>query len=273
MKAAFLAGVLAVLRTRLAGAVLMPAVLAGSFALSRHALRPWRFLWVALGLLAAEFADLLIADLFSMTKGKKPELPGSPVWPALLRSPARVGAAFSILGAIGAVAFAVLFAQIGPGLLIPAGIAAICALLYAFQPFAGAFLATSLVPILITGGAYFAMSGAWSAAAFLAGAPISLVSVGVILTYKVAYSDGRVIASGKNAVIVSYLSAILAVGVLVASGVYRWPALFSMAPGAAGIFLAARLFRREERDYTPATAAGVLLHTVLSLSLAALIPL
>jgi hypothetical protein len=60
---------------------------------------------------------------------------------------------------------------------------------------------------------------------------------------------------------------------LVFCGVYAWFALFAIVPCALLVALAARFFAREKTDSTPATAAGVLLHTVLSLSLAALLPL
>jgi hypothetical protein len=271
MRTAFLTRVLAILRTRIAGAVLMPALLAGSYAHSRHAFRLPGFLLILLGLIAAEYADLLISDLLAAAKGKTHELPGSPVWPWLLKSPPRGGFAFALLGACGAAVLAILFVQIGPGILVLVGIAAACALLYAFQPFPGAFLATSLVPALITGGTFYALSGGWDATAFLAGLPICLVSVGVILTYRVAYRAGLVRTAGKAAVILCYLCALLGVALLVFCGVYAWIALFAIVPGALLVAFAARLLAREKTDSTPATADGVLLHTVLSLSLAALL--
>jgi hypothetical protein len=264
----------AILRTRLAGAVVMPLVLAGAWAYSRGGFALPAFLLVLAGLLAAEFMSLILADLVASGRIKvaradpAPELPGSPVSRAIVQDPRRAGLALAGLAACGMGVFAYFLASAGPGILAPFGIALICAFLYAFQPFRGAYLATAAVPVVISGGAYFVMAGTWDPGAFLAGAPVSLVSIGVILTYRVAYRQGRLVRGGRNAVMASYLCSICAIPGLGVLGIYGRYSPAAILPALALAAYAWLKFSREAGDPVPATSAGVLLHAALSFSLA-----
>jgi 1,4-dihydroxy-2-naphthoate octaprenyltransferase len=250
----------------------MPAILAGAYAIRREMLQPARFLLMTLALVAAEFADLFASDLaLDMRAGREshaPVLPGSPVLARLRGKNAGIIAIIAVLLVFAGTALGLFVAWTGPRVLVLFGVAAACALLYAFQPFPGSFLATALVPSAITGGAFAVMSGGWDLAAFLAGAPICFVSSGVILTYRFAYIHGRRSVTGRSLVLLSYAASLAAVVALVSFGVFRWPALFALAPAAILAALAARLMARESADHVPATSVGVILHATLSLTLA-----
>lgn len=264
----------AFLRTRLAGAVLMPALLGTAWAASRGVFELFPFFVMIVGLLAAEFADLILADLVAagVFPGIRPldsiALPGSPVSRRLLEKPVRSFIVLGLLAIPGALAFLFFLTRCGPGIFLPMAAALLCASLYAFQPFPGSFLATAFVPALITGAAWFAFSGQWRVEAFLAGLPITLLSTGVILTYRTAYRDGKVMVAGKHFVFVMYAAAFASIIALMVCGIYRWWALAALIPGIILVASTMRAFARETVDPVPATAFGVILHTAISLMLA-----
>jgi hypothetical protein len=323
-----LARALAFLRSRLLGAVTLPALLGACWAVHRglSPAGPWPaggaagslrlpswavFLLALCGLAAVELMNLFGSDymLFLSAQARKgrpgrpargpasrqalpppgPVLPGNPVVSPRVLPPERIPRVLLPLALAGAAVLLFFVLRVGPGVaafLLPA--AAVGAL-YVLAPFPYAFLATALVPPLVSGGVDYVLTGRPQIAAFLAGLPVSWISVGVILTYRVAYApdqdlrragDDRGARAAKaarrrdltgrrlRAVLTLYAASALNIGLLLASGLYPPLASIALLPALLLPAWAAHLLRVERRDPVPATAVGVLLHSSVTLLLA-----
>jgi hypothetical protein len=116
----------------------------------------------------------------------------------------------------------------------------------------------------------FVLLGRASPAAFLSALPVSLISVGVILTYQVAYRRippphwARALA-----VLLPYLLADVLVAAFLLVRVYPRSGFFALLPAIVFPGWISRLLFGETRDPVPATALGVLQHSTLCLAIAA----
>jgi hypothetical protein len=200
---------LAFLRSRLLGAVSLPALIgaawawrAGAFGPGAARLSLLRLAIALAGLAAVELMNLFGADLKRAGgaqrepggkgppgAGSAPLLPGNPVAPRL--APVAIRGLLLLLAGAGLAALLYFAIAVGPGVLAFLLPAAAVGALYVLSPFPYAFLGTALVPPLVAGGLSFVLTGRAPAACFLSALPVSLVSAGVILTYQVAYRGPR----------------------------------------------------------------------------------
>jgi hypothetical protein len=285
-----LARILAFLRSRLLGAVTLPALIgaawawragafdSGSGGTGGRAIRPalLRLAIALTGLASVELMNLFGADYqryarqFRAAKAADaafgPQLPGNPV-AARLR-PAAIPRVLLALAAAGLAALLYFVISVGPGVLAFLLPAAAVGVLYVFSPFPYAFLGTALVPPLVAGGVAYVLLGRTPAACFLSALPVSLVSAGVILTYQVAYRGGRPAWTRALPVLLPYLLADVAVAALLLARVYPRLGFFALLPAIVFPGWAARLLLTESRDPVPATAVGVFLHSTLCLAIA-----
>ncbi len=328
-----LARTLAFLRSRLLGAVTLPAVLGAAWA-GGHGLAsveaaplplpPWLVFLLALdGLAAVELMNLFGSDyvLYLCSRqaggpearkgaGKPgrdplwlralpppgPVLPGSPVVDPRFLPPERIPWVLLPLVLAGAAVLLYFVFTVGPGVLAFLLPAAAVGALYIFSPFAYAFLATSLVPPLVSGGLGYILTGRPQAAAFLAGLPVSWISAGVILTYRVAYdpnrskplastagtagtdraaaSRGAAVARRRELVhrllpvLTPYAVLVLNIVLFLFLGLYPPLAAAALLPALLFPVWVARLLAAERQDPVPATAVGVLLHCSVTILLA-----
>jgi hypothetical protein len=174
--------------------------------------------------------------------------------------------------------------SVGPEVLAFLLPAAAVGALYVFSPFPYAFLATSLVPPLVSGGLGYILTGGPQAASFLAGLPVTWISAGVILTYRAAYDASRALrradtgmaAAGRRRelarrlllVLMPYAIMVLNIVLFLVLGLYPPEAAAALLPALLFPVWAARLLAAERRDPVPATAVGVLLHCSVTVLLA-----
>jgi hypothetical protein len=217
-----------------------------------------------------------------------PLLPGNPVVKPWRLAPERIPRVLLPLALAGAAVLLFFVLSVGPGVLAFLLPAAAVGALYLLSPFPYAFLATALVPPLVSGGVAYVLAGRPEAAAFLAGLPVTWLSVGVILTYRVAYApkgagermeaphgagkasrrDPGLRARRLRAVLVPYSATVLNIGLLLVFGLYPPAALIALLPALFLPVWVARLLSTERRNPVPATAVGVLLHSSVTLLLA-----
>jgi len=296
---------LAFLRSRLLGAVTLPALIGAAWAWRAGAfgaggtgggravgLALLRLLIALAGLAAAELMNLFGADYVRHLRGRRPAggrptaggrpgaaqgsslgpvLPGNPVVSPRRLPPAAIPGVLLGLAAAGAAALLYFVLTVGAGVLAFLLPAAAVGALYVFSPFPYAFLATALVPPLVAGGVAFVLLGQAVPGAFLSALPVSLVSAGVILTYQVAYRAKRPPALWVRllAVLLPYVLSDVAVALLLLARLYPRGGFFALLPAVVFPGWAARLLLTETRDPVPATAVGVFLHSSLALAIAA----
>jgi hypothetical protein len=264
--------VLAFLRTRLLGAVLMPALIGAAFAERRGTFHWLRFLLILAGLAAAEMLNLLGSDYRTLRNPdrKEPQLPGNPVFPPERLPLSRIPL---VLGPIAAIGLAVLLyftITVGVGVLVFLLAAGIIGALYVFSPFRYAFLYTAFIPPLISGGVYLAMTGTMEGLAFAAGVPITLISLAVIVGYRVMYEQSGSERRRSRAVVLAlYCLAGINVALYIPAGIYPLAGLAAVVPIAIFIWLFGVISAREKKDPVPATALGVMMHTTTCLAIAA----
>jgi len=263
---------LAFLRTRLLGAVLMPALIGAAVSVRQGQFHWLRFVLIVAGLAAAELMNLLGSDYqaFRNPGQKDPQLPGNPVISPALLPPSRIPL---ILIPIALVALAVLIyftVTVGIGVLVFLVAAGIIGALYVFSPFRYAFLYTAFIPPLISGGVFLALTGKTEGVAFAAGLPITLISLAVILGYRVMYEGiGPKRRRTRAVVLAVYSFTGINVILYVVAGIYPWAGLAALLPIVLFFWLFVSVSGREKTDPVPATAVGVFMHTGTSLAIAA----
>jgi 1,4-dihydroxy-2-naphthoate octaprenyltransferase len=274
-KGAGYARLLAFLRTRLLGAVLLPALIGGGAAYRIAAYRTdastsfWlNLLLVLVGLACAELLNLFGTDYLHPRKEKpEPLLPGNPVISPDLLPPRRIPAVLIPLALAGLGILVYFAVRVDPLVTLFLAAALAIGLLYVLSPFPYAFLATALLPPILSGGACFAVFGAFVPAGFWAGLPIVWISTAVILTYQVLYR-GAFSQTLALLMLILYLLAAVNILLFFLLAVYPATALIALLPVIALTLWVERLFRKEQRDAVPATAVGVLMHSTTSLLLA-----
>ncbi len=255
----------------------MPAIIGGAYAVSTGEFDAFKFALIIIGLICAEALNLFGYDFQYYKKRddpeyliKNPKLPGNPVLSERLFPFKRIPIVMAIAGIIGLTILIYFAAESGWRmvmlLLLAVGIGA----LYLKPPFPYAFLSTALLPPIISGGAYLAMSGVTDFYAFLAGLPVAWISVGVILNYRRLYYSVHTFSKGRLAtVIIFYLIAIVNIFVLYYIGLYSKASLITVAIFISFFFLLSGVYKTEKEDSIPATSLGVALHALTSIVIAA----
>ena len=268
----FYGNILAFLRTRLLGAVLMPALIGAAFVVRRGAFQWLRFVLVLLGLAAVELLNLLGSDyrMFRNPDRKEPQLPGNPVFPPEHLPASRIPLILVPIALIGLAVLLYFTVTVGIGVLVFLFAAGLIGALYVFSPFRYAFLYTAFIPPLISGGVYLAMTGRLEGPAFAAAIPITLISLAVIVGYRLMYEQtGPERRRSRAAVLALYCLAGINVVLYVPAGIYPLAGLAAAVPIASFLWLVAMVSAREKKDPVPVTALGVMMHTTTCLVIAA----
>jgi hypothetical protein len=268
----FYENTLAFLRTRLLGAVLMPALIGAALAARRGTFHWLRFLLLLIGLAAAEMLNLLGSDyrMFRYPDRKEPRLPGNPVFPPDRLPVSRLPLVLALVALIGSAVLLYFTITVGIGVLIFLLAAAAIGALYVFSPFRYAFLYTAFIPPLISGGVYLAMTGMIEGLAFAVGVPITLISLAVIIGYRVMYQQAGAAQRRSRAVVLAlYCLAGINVLLYVPAGIYPWAGLTALVPITVFLWLVGTVSTREKDNPVPVTALGVMMHTSTCLVIAA----
>jgi hypothetical protein len=296
------APLLAFLRTRLLGAVVMPALIGAGYT-ARHGRVPALTLALVLvGLAAAELLNLLGSDYVQWreqaprargsSRGGGPDsararragrgsntgpviLPGNPVIRPGRLDPRHIPAVALPLAAIGLGALIYFAVVVGPSVLLLFAAAAAIGGLYVLSPFPYAYLSTVVLPPLIAGGTGLALAGSPAVAGFAAGLPVAWISVAVILGYRVLYGADTSLDS-RAGTRCRWHGVVLGFYVLAGANIAVWvtlrllpPAgLLALVPWAVCLSWVAALLGQERSDPVPATAVGVLMHSATSAALA-----
>jgi hypothetical protein len=237
---AFYEGILAFLRTRLLGAVLMPALIGAALAARLGAFHWLRFALILVGLAAVELLNLLGTDYRTRKSPKSREirLPGNPVFSPELLPAKRLPLLIAPVAAIGLAVLLYFTITVGVGVLVFLLAAGIIGALYVFSPFRYAFLYTSLIPPLISAGVYLAMAGRLEGVAFAVGMPVTLISLAVIVGYRVMYARTGAARGRSRAVVLSlYCLAGLSIVLYVPAGIYPGAGLLAVVPVAAFLWI------------------------------------
>jgi len=238
---------------------LMPALIGAALAARGGTFLWLRFLLVLVGLAAAEMLNLLGSDYRMLRRPQRKE-PRLPRIPLVLAPVALIGLAAALYFTFTA----------GIGVLIFLAAAAVIGALYVFSPFQYAFLYTAFIPPLISAGAYLAITGRIEGLAFAAGIPITLISLAVIVGYRVMYGQSGSARRRSRAVVLAlYCLAGINVVLYVPADIYPWTGLAALVPIAVFLCLLGRVSTREREDPVPVTALGVMMHTSTCLVIAA----
>lgn len=264
--------ILAFLRTRLLGAVLMPALIGAALAARAGSFHWLRFPLILVGLAAAELLNLLGSDYRTpgSSKSKEIRLPGNPVFPPESLPASRLPLLLAPIAAVGLAVLLYFTITVGVGVLMFLLAAGIIGALYVFSPFRYAFLYTAFIPPLISGGVYLAMTGRFEGVAFAVGVPITLISLAVIVGYRVMYAQ-KAAARGRSRAVVLSLYCLAGVNIVlyVPAGIYPRAGLLAVVPVAVFLWFLGSVSAREKEDPVPATALGVMMHTSTCLVIAA----
>jgi hypothetical protein len=284
--------VLAFLRTRLLGAVLMPALLGSAASAGAGELPILRFVLVLVGLAAAEFLNLLASDYAAWRSPGGSEsvglsvLPGNPVIPSSRLNPERIPLVLLPIAVVGLAVLLYFTLVVGIEVLVFFVAAAAIGGLYVFSPFPYAFLSTSLIPPLISGGTYLALTGELEARAFWVGVPIAWISVAVILGYRVLFAGTGREGGPENSdpagawrrregiILAVYALAGVTLVVWVPAGILPVAALLALVPWAGCLVWILLLLRKpwsnavRRSARVPVTTVGVLMHILSSAVLA-----
>jgi MFS family permease len=268
----FYENILAFLRSRLLGAVLMPALVGAALAARDGGLHWSRFLLILAGLAAAEMLNLLGSD-YRMHRNPEVgerQLPGNPVFPPERLPFDRLPLVLAPIALIGLAVLLYFTITVGIGVLVFLAAAAIIGGLYVFSPFRYAFLYTAFIPPLISGGVYLAVTGKLEGQAFAAGVPITLISLAVILGYRVMYAKTGADRRRSRAVVLAlYCLAGLTIVLYVLAGVFPPAGLAAVIPVVGFLWPVGKWSIREKKDPVPVTALGVMMHTSTCLVVAA----
>jgi hypothetical protein len=264
--------ILAFLRTRLLGAVLMPALIGAALTAREGSFHWLRFALILCGLAAAELLNLLGSDYRNPdgSQSKEVQLPGNPVFSPERLPASRLPLLIAPVTAVGLAVLLYFTITVGIGVLVFLLAAGIIGALYVFSPFRYAFLYTAFIPPLISGGVYLAMTGRVVGVAFAAGVPITLISLAVIMGYRVVYAQAAAARGRSRAIVLSlYCLAAVIIVLYVPAGVYPGAGLLAVIPVAVFSWFLAGVSAREKEDPVPATALGVMMHTGTCLVIAA----
>jgi hypothetical protein len=263
---------LAFLRTRLLGAVLMPALIGAALSARQGQFHWLRFVLIMVGLAAAELLNLFGSDYqtFRNPRKKDPQLPGNPVIAPSLLPPSRIPIVLVPIALIGLAVLIYFTLTVGIAVLVFLVAAGIIGALYVFSPFRYAFLYTAFIPPLISGGVFLALTGKAEGVAFAAGLPITLISLAVILGYRVMYERiGAQRRRTRAVVLAVYCLTGINVILYVVAAIYPLAGLAALLPIVLFFWLFANVSEQVKTDPVPATAVGVFMHTGTSLAIAA----
>ncbi|MBI4286152.1 MAG: prenyltransferase [Chloroflexi bacterium] len=262
---------LALSRTRLFVAVLIPAFVGAAIAFASGVFDGGYFLLIVFGLITAELVNLFLGDWagyrgLDLSRGKSTPPPVIEGSPTIARLPLKYTLHAAIACGIPALAVFIFFVwQVGWPVLAIIGCALVVGAFYVAPPFRNAFFSTAFLPPVIVLGVYFVLSGRIVWWTLLPGLPLSFIAAGIIWTYRIVYDTQNASRFEANQRIVKafYGLAYLSLLVPVLSGIVTPWALLGLL-GLPLVFAIEKAIN-EVAGYMPATALGVLLHSVTGL--------
>jgi len=220
-----------------------------------------------------ESSNLLLADWATFGGGSgigeaPPPMPGSPMFPPSILPMRRTVHASAVCLGLGALTMLVFATQRGLGILLLGTAAVAIGAFYVFSPIRYGYFSTSILPPLISLGAYFVLSGAPSKWAVLASVPSMFFSAGCIFTYRVLYGKrgGERFGFQVRVLMAMYLLGFAALVSFILAGLI--PVSASTGLLAAPLLLLLRGTLRDRTDYVPATSVGVTLYAAAGLLIA-----
>ena len=264
---------LAFLRSRLLTAVMLPAIIGLAYSGSRGLFPPVKVVLVLLGLAAAELISLLAVD--SRTHWERsqglpisyPPLPGNPVFTRLPAS--RIPWLMSVLGFMGVLVLGYFYFFWGPEILFLLAAASMAAFFYIVDPFPYAFLFVLVVPPLLTGTVYTALSGVLEISAFLVGLPNAFILAGINFIFRKLYKPQEdFLPSRILAVLFLYSLSLCTVTVLIVVKILPLSANSVSIFVLTGLYFSFQIFKKEQKSPIPAVLAGIGLYVVTALSVA-----
>ncbi len=256
--------------------MVLPALVGGAYAYTQGHLRLLDLLLILAGLVCAELLNLLGDDYNHHRSAapdfgrRNPRLPGNPVLPERLLPGRLIPLAMAVVALGGLAVLGYFVSTVGWGILGLLGAALAIGALYLFPFFPYAYLSTALLPPVLAGGVYFALSGQLTWPALACGLPIAWIAAAVILNYRFLYgAEGAFTPSRMRVVAACYLLGAANVVAWVLLGLYPPAVLAAAAAVAAGLPWLCAAWRRERQDAVPSTTVGVLLHAAACLLVAA----
>jgi 1,4-dihydroxy-2-naphthoate octaprenyltransferase len=258
---------LALSRTRIFVAVVVPCLIGASVALRHGYFFLPQLILILSGLVMVESANLLSADWVtyrkpSFLKGNHlPTIEGSPMIPEKLL-PLRYSLHFAISCYVLAALILVYFAVHLGSLIILLGIIAVgIGSFYVLSPIRYGYFSTALLPPIIAFGAYYVLVGSPSSEPIIASLPLMFISSGVIYTYRVLYNneDSSGFSKNRRMLTIIYASAYVVLIIIVLGGFVQPSMILGLA--STPILIAISSASAENSDYLPATSLGVLLYT------------
>lgn len=256
--------------------MVLPALIGAAYARAQGDFCLLDLALILVGLICAELLNLLGDDYNHYRRAESGRirrslrLPGNPVLPERILPGRLIPLAMAAV-ALGGLAVLIYFVvTVGWGILGLLGAALAIGALYLFPFFPYAYLSTALLPPVLSGGVYFALSGRLAWPALACGLPIAWIAAAVILNYRFLYGvEGAFTPVRRRVVAAFYLlgAANVVAGVLL--GLYPPVALGAAVAIAAGLPWLCAIWRRERQDAVPSTTVGVLLHAAACLAVAA----
>lgn len=266
---------LAISRTRIFVAVVVPCLIGSAVALE-HGYFAWTpFMLMLFGLVMVESANLFTAD-WTTYRGKgflggdiPPIIEGSPTIPEKIL-PLRYSIHAAMLCFTLATLILSYFALHLGFMIILLGVLAVAiGSFYVFSPIKYGFFSTALLPPIIAFAAYYVLVGLPSWEPIIVSLPMMIISSGVIFTYRVLYSDKNngQFHTYRKMLIGIYSSSYIMLMIIVLLGFVPILATLSFLTLPILIVIIKRI-ELENSDYMPATSLGVLIYFVTGILIA-----
>jgi len=260
---------LAVSRTRIFVAVVIPCFIGSSIA-SRYGYFSWtQFILMLFGLVMIESANLLTADWVtyrgkSLVNGEiQPVIEGSPMISEEIL-PLRYTIHIAILClALAALTLFYFALHLGFLIILLGALAVLIGGFYVLSPIRYGFFSTALLPPIIAFGSYYVLTGVSSWEPVIASLPMIFLSSGVIFTYRVLYRDSDSDRFKANRLmLIGLYSASFIMLILIVLGKLVPISMILSLTTLLILFSIIKHLTFNNSDYMPATSLGVLLYTV-----------
>lgn len=263
--------ILAISRTRIFTNITFPVLIGGAYAYSNGFFDVSKFVLILLGLIFIELYNLLSYDkdaLKNENSGKIKFLPGNPVFSpmSLTREKLPQMITVSIVGFLLVLVYFVLVS----GWLIAALmiLSVIIGRLGIKNIFPYSSLMISLMPPLLSGIVYFALSGVPDQEAFLIALPATWIMAGTTLIYNGLYSKDKYKENLYFPIILLYIASFFNIIYNTNTDLYHPVALLSVLLYIWPLRKFTLLAKSEREDRIPATSVGYILHASVLLLLA-----
>lgn len=263
---------LAIARTKLFTSFTFPALVGGAYSYSQGHFNFSRFVLILMGLIFANLVKLLVYDYEALNPKKDkddyPFFPGSPIF-SPIQLPRKKLPLMIAVSAFGALIVLVYFFLVS-GWMIVALIGATLFLSKIISNFyfISTHLAFSILPPILSGVVYLAMSGELNLDAFLVGLPIMFIP-GVIVLMK-----EKIVVQSNNSNIfrrtplILYIVSYGCIIYFTVIDLYHPIVLLSISFFVIPIMRTFKLIKTENKDPIPETTLGVLVHAGVLLVIA-----